>query len=49
MIDGQRLKKPVPLGSTSRASFIASDVATSWLAGVIANIMQFGYNPKQIT
>lgn len=32
----------LPLGSTSLASLMASDVAISWLAGDIANIMQLG-------
>jgi len=32
----------VPVGSTSRESLIASEVAISWLAGDIANMMQLG-------
>jgi len=32
----------LPVGSTSRDILIASDVARSWLAGVIAKIKQFG-------
>lgn len=31
-----------PVGSTSLASLIASDVAISWFAGEIANIIEFG-------
>lgn len=42
--DAKSVQK-VPFGSTSRAILIASDVAISWLAGVMARIMQFGYNP----
>lgn len=33
----------IPVGSTSLASFMASEVAMSWFAGVIANMMQLGY------
>ena len=36
-------KTSIPVGSTSLASFIASDVAISWCAGEIANMMQFGF------
>ena len=36
----------IPVGSTSRASLMASDVAISWLAGDIASMMQFGYKIK---
>lgn len=35
-------KDIVPEGSTSLASFIASEVAMSWLAGEIAKMMQLG-------
>lgn len=34
--------KDRPEGSTSLAIFIASEVAISWFAGEIANIMQLG-------
>lgn len=43
-----RVQYYIPEGSTSLASLIASDVAISWLAGEIANIMQLGYT-KHIT
>lgn len=36
-------KWTVPVGSTSLASFIASEVAISWLAGDIANMTELGY------
>lgn len=35
-------KVMIPVGSTSLASFIASEVAISWLAGEMANMMQLG-------
>lgn len=35
-------EKAAPLGSTSRAILIASDVARSWLAGETANMIQLG-------
>lgn len=37
----------IPVGSTSLESFIASDVAISWLAGDMARMMQFGYKKIQ--
>ena len=40
------LQNRIPVGSTSLESLIASDVAISWFAGVMAKIMQFGCNPK---
>lgn len=39
----------LPVGSTSLASFIASDVAISWFAGDIANMMQLGYKKEKST
>ena len=44
----QNLKniKDRPEGSTSLAIFIASEVAISWFAGEMANIMQLGCTIK---
>lgn len=36
----------VPVGSTSLASLMASDVAMSWLAGEMAKIILLGYKIK---
>lgn len=36
----------VPVGSTSLASLMASDVAISWLAGEMAKIILLGYKLK---
>lgn len=38
-----------PVGSTSFASLIASDVAMSWLAGDIANMIQLGWEQIEVT
>lgn len=38
----------IPVGSTSLASFIASEVAISWLAGEIAKIMQLACQQKNM-
>lgn len=42
-------KVRVPVGSTSLASLMASDVAISWLAGDIAKIIKFGCKPWNIS
>lgn len=42
-------KVRVPVGSTSLASLMASDVAISWLAGDIAKIIEFGCKPWNIS
>lgn len=46
-----KMLRSIPVGSTSLEILIASDVAMSWLAGVMARIMQFGCNeePKFLT
>lgn len=38
--------KHIPVGSTSLESLTASDVARSWLAGVMAKMRQFGYRER---
>lgn len=38
--------KIIPEGSTSLASFMASEVAISWLAGEMANIIQLGWKKQ---
>jgi hypothetical protein len=47
MVKQRELKKictwSIPAGSTSLASLIASEVAISWLAGDIANMIELGY------